>query len=207
MKRPQTLVYVYEKAWHQCWNKLNQLISKLSSICLKKVSPGSNWKFPQNPPESVLKPDSSTSPSEFPRRGLRSDCSLHQKGWIRSSSNPHPKDTKHRNKTHLEPRKPSSANPLFLLEIPGTIIPNKILCVYGLIGARIHRELILPHPKESGIFALPNLLHILVASQQPGHSWLCSSAVSSFLLLEDCLISALKPPLHEIPWDLPRTWR
>lgn len=84
---------------------------------------------------------------------------------------------------------------------------NKILWVYGLIGARIHRELILPHPKESGIFALPNLLHILVASQQPGHSWLCSSAVSSFLLLEDCLLSALKPPLHEIPWDLPRTWR
>lgn len=84
---------------------------------------------------------------------------------------------------------------------------NKILWVYGLLGARIHRELILPHPKESGIFALPNLLHILVASQQPGHSWLCSSAVSSFFLLEDCLISALKPPLHEIPWDLPRTWR
>lgn len=207
MKRPQTLVYFYKKAWHQCWNKLNHSSQNCHQFAWKRFLPDQIGNFPKKTlPNRFWSRIRQLLRLSFPGEVFVVIVACIKKDGSEAVQTHTPNIQNIETKHTWNPE--SQAQPILFscqkFQVPYS---NKILWVYGLIGARIHRELILPHPKESGIFALPNLLHILVASQQPGHSWLCSSAVSSFLLLEDCLLSALKPPLHEIPWDLPRTWR
>ncbi len=143
-----------------------------------------------------MKPNASTSPSELPRRGLRSDCSLHQKGWIRSSSKPHSGHTKRGNMASWGPRKPSLAAFCQKFQVPYSNTPTNPLGVWSYRSKGNLENSFCPIQKS------PSFRHAQPVAYPRGKpaTWPRLALFCCFIyhLCEDCLISASRPPLQ---WD------
>ena len=178
MKRPQTLVDLCSNAlkdWpfrgslktrHQCWNKLNHSSQNCHPFAWKRLLQDQTGNFPRNPNRFWSRIRQRLRLS-FPGEVFVVIVACIKKDGSEAVQS-HTPGIRNMETWHTWNPKSQARQILFScqkFQVPGTIL-QQILWVYGLIGARIHRELILPHPKESVFLPCPTCC---ISSWQAGN--------------------------------------